>query len=140
VHTVRASIATPLRALASGKVPNWGTLIPEIEGSPCEPEQWSFATSNTKVAIGFSNLFWPSFIEFEGILFRESIEPIGQEFSANVADWMKRLNDDRGQVERILNHIHLIDLMIERSNPSSPEQPEQMSYLAHVLRDMWPRN
>jgi hypothetical protein len=123
-------------------VPNWGTLIPGIHGylvpGPTDPETWSLCESNIKVAIGLTELFWPPFVEFDGLMFRGSdMDPCGPETSKNIANWMKSFENDRAKVERMLNHIHLIDLLFERNNPTTPEQPEQMAYLASVLRDMW---
>jgi hypothetical protein len=70
-------------------VPNWGTLIPGIHGylvpGPTDPETWSLCESNIKVAIGFTELFWPPFVEFDGLMFRGSdMDPCGPETSKNI--------------------------------------------------------
>ena len=119
--------------------PDWDKLIPGMRGylvpGPTWPEEWAFYESNLQIALGFSDLFWPPFIQYDGMVFRGSAEnAISAEGAKNIADWMTRFEGKRYEVERMLNHEHLIDLFRERNRDASASQ---IDYLAKVLHDAW---
>ena len=117
--------------------PNWDVWIPALRGAPAgtaSPEEYAFFKSSLAVAIGFSDLFWPPFIEHGGMVFRAASSDLSPEESANIVSWLKRFGGDRSETERMLNHVHLIDLFLQRNR--EPE-PLQLAYLGRVLQETW---
>jgi hypothetical protein len=119
--------------------PDWAQLIPRLEGylipGPTSPEAYAFLESTLEVAIGFSEIFWPPFIEYDDMVFRGSSEtPICGEAVANIESWLTRFDGNRSEVERMINHEHLIDLFWERSRSGGNDQ---IAYLGRVVREMW---
>src|SRR5438876_9730226 len=57
------------------------------------------------LAVAFSKLFWPDFIEVDGcILLATSYSP------ENFAHWKESLKGDKRAIETMLNHTHIWDL------------------------------
>ena len=82
------------------------------------------------LAIAFTTLFWPSFVEFDGcVLFAD--------FSTkSYTGFMTQCKGDRAAVDSVMNHRHLLDLF---ADPAVKEKTTaaQMEYLGTVLRDIW---
>lgn len=116
--------------------PNWDDLIPPLKQyftpGPTAPEEFAIYETNMEVAIGFSELFWPPFIVYDGMVFRGT--EVEAEGKANIANWMKAFDNNKAKVEQMLNHDHLIDLFCERNREGTGAQ---IAYLASVLRDAW---
>src|SRR5437867_1492219 len=87
---------------------DFSKLIPELpswnNGHGISVEAWIRCMGNFELAVGYSRVFWPEFVEHEGcILFEDfSLET----YSA----FMKQCNGDRARVEALMNHLHLVYL------------------------------
>lgn len=119
-------------------LPDWAKLIPKLEGyfdpGPASPEHYAFFESSLEVALGFSDLFWPPFTEYNSMVFRGVPESLDEAGESNIANWLKAFEGNCSQVERMINHIHLIDLFCERSREGSGYQ---IAYLGRVVRETW---
>lgn len=73
-----------------------------------QPGVWDYLGEQNgaaSLAVAFSYLFWPSFVEVEGcVLLEERYEP------SNFREWWERLSGDVPRVEEVINHVHLWDL------------------------------
>jgi hypothetical protein len=118
-------------------LPDWDQLIPGLKGylvpGPTEPQYWAFDTTSLESAIGFSELFWPPFIEYDSMVFRGD-SPVSPDARKNIANWTASAKGERWKVEQMLNHEHLIDLFSERYRQG---QSDKIIYLARVVREMW---
>lgn len=119
--------------------PDWHRLIPSLKGylvpGPTAPEEYSLLESSLEVALGYSELFWPSFHKYDGMVFRGSAEDQkSPEDLKNIASWIAKFNGDRSKVEEMLNHEHLVDLFFERNRKGTGHQ---VYYLGSVLRETW---
>lgn len=82
-----------------------------------------------ELAIAFSSLYWPEFVEVEGcVLLRERYSP------SRFQDWWKELAGDRSRIEGVVNHVHLWDLF-DLDGTSVPD--EAVQDLAQVLGLTW---
>jgi len=83
------------------------------------------------LAAAFTRLFWPDLIEVDGcVILRENYSP------DNFAEWMEHFEGDRGEVESMLNHVHMYDLFLNA--PQNVKYPEQLyEYMAKVLLFGW---
>src|SRR5258708_4376057 len=109
------------------------SLIPETQNfdwiSDLTPLAWLQHVGTFGQAIAFSELFWPDFIEHDGCILR-----VDRFEEANYQEWLKSTKGDRGAVEAVINHTHLIDLF-----PHQELQPtrEQVVQLGNILKEMW---
>jgi len=87
---------------------DFAKLIPELfewnNGKGIDVKSWIDCSGNFQLAVGYSTLFWPGFVEFEGYVLREgfSIE--------SLRGFEKQPNASRRTVEAVMNHLHIADI------------------------------
>lgn len=112
-------------------------LIPELkdwnDGKGIDIQSWIGIIGNFQKAIGYSAIFWPTFVEIEGCIVRGGIPPENV-LRANVLLWLKQFKGDRIRVEAMVNHLHIEDLHQGECKDSSPER---LSYLGKVLEEIY---
>lgn len=109
--------------------PSAGALIAGLEDwlpDPITPEEWVGMMGNYDLAVGYSFLFWPSFVHFEGYILREG-------FSESALRGFERsTGGHRATVEWVMNHIHISTIHCNEAAP-----PEiQMRHLGRVLKSI----
>jgi hypothetical protein len=116
--------------------PDFSLLIPELprwnNGAGIDAEGWIECIGNFELATGYSLIFWPSFVSFDGYVLREGFgeealrgfdrQPNPREASAEAV---------RASVEAVMNHIHIADI---HCNVRPTEA--QLRYLGRVLKDI----
>ena len=110
-------------------------LIPELKeweehnGHPFTPDEWISCVGDYEHAIGYAELFWPEFHEYDGCVFVGSIPDI-----ENYENWLKQTKGNKQSVEAVINHVHITDLFqAEQLSPSEA----QIKYLGNKLKEMW---
>ena len=107
-------------------------LIPELKkwnnGRGIDVESWIGCEGDFKKAIGYSTIFWPTFIEIEGCIVRERVR------KENVLQWITHCKGDTKSVEATVNHIHLEDL---HHQDCADISPERLAYLGRVLKEIY---
>ena len=107
-------------------------LIPELAdwngGTGITLEAWISGVGRFDHALGYSSIFWPSFIEYESCVFRTV--PDREAYQ----QWMKSTGGDRTKVEAAMNHMHLIDLFT-----GSEYQPNRalLLRLGQIMKEAW---
>ena len=107
-------------------------LVPEIKewngGDGIDLYGWISCIGTYEFAIGYSQLFWPKFILYDGCLLRDGFD------EENYREWVAQMNGDKRSVESMMNHVHLASLL-----PSTEDSPteEQLIYLGRTLKEMW---
>jgi hypothetical protein len=105
-------------------------LVPEItkwnNGQGVNISSWIEMMGDYAHAVGYSVIFWPSFIEKDGCVFRANV--------TNIEQWSKAYNGDRQAIESTANHFHLCDL---HCNDTEGNTPERLQYLASVLKEIY---
>ena len=80
-------------------------LIPELKdwnnGKGIDIESWIGCIGNFQEAIGYSVIFWPTFVEIEGCIVRECVP------RDNVLQWLKQCKGDCKSAEAMINHFHI---------------------------------
>lgn len=111
--------------------PNFSELIPEIqlwnEGRGIDAESWVHGEGNYELAVGYSLLFWPRLIEFEGYVLRAS-----RFEESNLRDWERATGGDKRAIEAVINHEHLLDI---HGNNGSEATEVQLRYLGRILKE-----
>jgi hypothetical protein len=91
-------------------------------------DDWANCTATPEQLIGASRILWPEFIEYDGCVFDAA------RFGApNYEAWFKSTKGNRGAIERVVNHVHIVDLF-----GSDEVQPSyaQVVYLENVIAQM----
>lgn len=94
-------------------------LIPDLQewrkfnGPNFSIDSWTAIKGNIKLAIGYSFLFWPEFIEHENCVFLKS------HFSIDTFKHWQNPNHIKNYagIESMINHIHIVDLFATASTP-----------------------
>jgi hypothetical protein len=111
---------------------DFARLIPELTawngGGGISVEDWVACSGSFELAIGYSRLFWPDFVEHEGCVFFASFSP------ESYREWTAALDGDRRGIERAMNHRHVASYF---SHAGRDAADEQLVYLGRVLRDAW---
>ena len=108
---------------------DFSALIPELplwnNGAGIEAEGWIGCTGNFELATGYSLIFWPNFVRFEGFVLRDG-------FNAEaLGGFHRQAEGDRASVEAVMNHLHIADI---HCNVEATEA--QLRYLGRVLTDI----
>ena len=113
---------------------DFNELIPEMRqwnnGKGIDVESWVGCEGNFRLAIGYSTIFWPQFVEFEGYVFREgfSVEGLrGFEHS-------RSCGNTRQCVEATMNHLHLDGIQHWGCEDISKER---LIYLGRILAEIY---
>ncbi|MEL6803188.1 MAG: hypothetical protein AAFO91_05300 [Bacteroidota bacterium] len=105
-------------------------IIPELgewnEGKGIEAEDWIYIKGRYDLAVGYSLIYWPRFVEFEGYILRSGFA------IDSLRGFEKQSNNNRATVESVMNSIDLGDIHRDNGMPSE----EQVQYLGMVLRDL----
>jgi len=112
--------------------PDWDTLIPELKdwnnGGGIDPESWVGCEGNFRLAAAYSLIFWPSFTEVDGMIFRGAMN------RETLASWMENCSGNKKSVEATANHIHLVDL----HHVGCPDASvERVIFLGNVLKQIY---
>jgi len=77
------------------------------------------------------SLLWPDFVEHDGCVFRAKLDGKGEQ---TYRDWMAQTKSDRKQVEAVMNHLHIADVL--GGVVESPSH-EVVLVFGRLLRDLW---
>ena len=111
---------------------DWNALIPELKdwnnGEGIDPETWVGCTGNFKLASAYSLIFWPSFSEMDGMVFR------GQVDRETLESWKASCSNDPRRIEATVNHIHILDIHYVGCPDTSVAH---LVLLGNVLKDIY---
>lgn len=112
---------------------DWYELIPGLKEfdvhnkkSNPEPEVWVCLEGNLSLALSYSTIFWPEFVEIGGMVFQKGTT------KEHVENWLSNNSGNKRSVEWVINHIHLQDI----HGAFSQATAKQLIYLGRVLKDM----
>lgn len=111
---------------------DFGKLVPEVsdwnDGNGISIEDWVACTGNFELAIGYSRLFWPEFVEHDGCVFFADFA------TDSYRAFMDHCEGDRCSVERVMNHRHIFAYF---SHHNGTATVDQILYLGRALKEMW---
>jgi hypothetical protein len=112
--------------------PDWDDLIPELKrwnnDAGIDPEGWRGCSGSFQLACAYSLLFWPRFMELDGMVFRG-------EMSRQMLDsWKANCSSDPAKIEATANHIHISDVQYVGCPDLSLER---VLYLGKLLKEIY---
>lgn len=111
---------------------DWDSLIPELKewnnGKGIDPESWVGCEGNFRLAAAYSLVFWPTFVEVDGMVFREGMDRF------TLDSWLTGCDGNKSSVEATANHLHIRDI---HSLGCPDASVELLVYLGNVLRQIY---
>lgn len=108
---------------------DFAALIPELpkwnDGAGIEPRAWIDCVGNYELATGYSLIFWPSFVQFEGYVLREGFS------EQSLRGFEEATKSNRATVERVVNQLPIASI---HCNVEPTEA--QLRYLGRTLRQI----
>lgn len=87
---------------------DWDLLIPELPkwngGKGISPSDWAACSGNLELAVGYTTIFCPDFVEFEGYVLRDGFS------LESLRGFEEQTGNDRKSVEWVMNHWHISSL------------------------------
>lgn len=107
-------------------------LIPELrewnDGRGISLADWANAVGRYDYVVAYASTFWPDFFVRDDCVFR--LDPDKE----NLAAWMSTLDNDRSQVEAVINHLHILDMFTSKDFKPTLQV---VRHIARLLKDMW---
>jgi hypothetical protein len=73
-------------------------------GKGIDLESWIGCEGNFSLAVGYTTIFWPDFVEFDGYILRNGFS------EESLRAFEKREASNRKSVESLMNHLHIADV------------------------------
>ncbi|MDP2715333.1 hypothetical protein [Rheinheimera sp.] len=97
-------------------------------GKGVDVDAWIGHEGNFNLALGYSTIFWPRFMEFDGYIFREGTK------AENVRGFEAQTHSTRKSVECVINHVHIFDF---HNHENDKANAEKIAYLGNVLKEIY---
>jgi len=113
-------------------MPDFNKLITELpkwnHGKGIEVSAWLYCVGRFDHSVAYAHLFWPGFtIHDDCVMFAD--------FDLkSYRTWMAHTSNERGAVEAVMNHRHIVDLFHEEE---SVVGRDLVIHLGRTLQDMW---
>lgn len=78
------------------------------DGAGIDFDAWISCSGNFGLAVGYSSIFCPQFVEFEHYIF--SCSEVTQQAIKNIRDFETREQSTPKTIESLFNHLHISDL------------------------------
>jgi hypothetical protein len=108
-------------------------LYPERDTTNWDWSDFMYAEGSPVLALWYSRLFWPEFVEVDGMVFlKESMED--EDDHRRLKEAIARYGGDRKQVEQAFNRVEVETLFTPRADDASDEEYEA---LVRRIAEMW---
>jgi hypothetical protein len=103
-------------------------LAPWNNAAGTDLESWIGCEGRFGLAVGYSSIFWPEFVEFEGYVLRKGFS------ESSLRGFEKQEGFTRKDVERLMNHLHIADI---QHVGCADVSEDKLIYLGRVLREIY---
>src|SRR5215510_2151891 len=111
---------------------DFNELIPEMrdwnDGAGIDVESWIGCEGSFRMAIGYSTIFWPEFVEFESYVLRAGFS------LESLRSFERQCTGDRRQIEAFMNHLHVADIQFHGCEDITHER---VVYLGRFLSEIY---
>ncbi len=97
-------------------------------GQGIDLASWIGCEGRFALAVGYSTVFWPEFVEIDGYVVREGTS------RENIAMWAAQDGSTRKSVEAMINHEHLADIQYVGCPDCSSDK---LRVLGNVLKEIY---
>ena len=118
-----------IKELINMKIPE--SIQHELDGwdnGGIDLESWVSLKGNFKLAVGYSAVYWPEFVEFNGYILKGGFS------NSSLEGFEKQLSGDRQSIEAVMNHLHIEDIQGVQCKDGSDDK---FIYLGSTLKDIY---
>ena len=101
-------------------------------GRGIDLESWVSCEGNFSLAVGYSTIFCPKFVEFEDYIL--AFEEMSKENVQRIRDWEKQEGITKKSLEWVVNHLHIADL---HHNGCEDLTVDKVIFLGNVLKEIY---
>ncbi len=101
-------------------------------GKGIDLESWASCSGTFALAVGYSTVFCPKFIEFEDYILAG--EDMSEDAVRNLRSFENQSDSTPMSVEWVLNHFHLVDLQYRGCPDASPDK---LIFLGEALKEVY---
>ncbi|MCL4677882.1 MAG: hypothetical protein KJ017_04715 [Alphaproteobacteria bacterium] len=98
------------------------------EGGDLSLEGWVSMTGNFSFAVGYSEIFWPEFVEFEDYILRKGFS------ESSLRGFENQENITKAGVECVMNHLHIGDIQHPHCEDLSKDK---IIFLGNILKEIY---
>ncbi len=121
-----------MQPLAAFVMTGYAKLVPCLlewnNGQGIDIESWIGCSGNFQLAVGYSTLFWPRFVEFEGYILREGFS------LESLRSFQQQSDPSRRGVEAVMNHVHIAAI---HYHDCAECTTEHAVYLGRTLQEIY---
>jgi hypothetical protein len=103
-------------------------LAPWNNGAGIDLESWIGCEGRFALAVGYSSIFWPEFVAFDGYVLRKEFA------ESSLRGFEKQEGFTRKGVERVMNHLHIADVQHVGCTDISQDK---LVYLGRILQEIY---
>ena len=104
-----------------------------FKGEGIDLEGWITCSGNFSLAVGYTSIFCPEFVEFEDYIFR-SDESVDDQCIATIRGFESQKGSTPLSVEKVINHLHVSDLHFRDYEDISPDK---IIHLGNALKETY---
>ncbi len=104
-------------------------------GKGIDLESWISCTGNYSLAVGYTTIFCPKFIEFEDYIFRAN--EIDNQMLKSIRDFENQKGSTPKSVEWVINHLHIADI---HHNGCEDLTADKVILLGESLKEIYAAN
>jgi hypothetical protein len=97
-------------------------------GDGIDLETWVANKGSFSLAVGYTSIFWPQFVEFDGYILREGFS------EESLRGFERQQNGNRLAVEATMNHLHIADVQHYNCEDASKDK---LLMLGNVLKEIY---
>jgi hypothetical protein len=113
-------------------VPDWDKLIPKLKdwnnGAGIDPKGWVGCEGNFQLAVAYTTIFWPRFVEYDDMVLREDFD------LKALKGFMQQEEGNKSSVEAVMNHLHFVDIQYVGCPDATHDH---LIYLGRVLKEIY---
>ena len=98
------------------------------EGKEIDLESWIRWDGNFSRAVGYTTIFWPEFVEFDGYILRNGF------LEDSLRGFERQQAGNRKSVECVMNHLHIADIHYRDHEGASKDK---LLLLGNVLKEIY---
>ncbi len=102
-------------------------------GQGIDLESWVGCEGNFSLAVGYTTIFCPQFIEYKEYIF-ENDEPVDEEFEKHIWGFEAQEGSTPLSVEWVVNHLHIADIQYRGCEDISPDK---LITLGNALKEIY---
>lgn len=97
-------------------------------GKGIDLESWVYCEGRFALAVGYSAIFWPEFVQFESYILRKGFS------ESSLREFEKQNGATPKSVEWVMNHLHIADI---QHSECADLSRDKIVFLGNILKEIY---